>query len=427
MDSGSRHGSIGKCPLEEIDAFAPELLQDPYPYFARLRAEAPVFRDPKTGFVSISTYDLIREANAKPSLFSNQFGQQLNSGARGQMDPEEMEILKAGIAVANTMLTADPPAHTRYRKLGMKAFTYKRVEGMGGYVAEVANRLIDQFVRNGKCEFKSEFANLLPMTVIADALGVPREHMPQFRIWSDAFVAQLGGALDKEARLEAARNIVAFQHYMIERIEEKRARPTEDIISDLVHADLAEEGDTRKMSHAELISIIQQLLVAGNETTAHALTAGLYYLILNPELKTRLKREPTLIANFVDETLRLLSPVNNMWRVATADTEIGGVALKKGELVLLRYGSGNRDETRFAAPDRFDITRENARTHLAFGAGIHTCIGSQLARKEMVTAFPIILERLENLRLVRDRESLSFSPNILLRGVLALEIAFDAD
>jgi len=427
MSPDAQSADVSKCPLHDIDAFDPALLQDPHPYYERLRAEAPVYRDSKTGIVSVSTYDLITEVNTKPKLFSNDFSAQLRSGGAGDADPDEMAILSAGVPPVNTMLTADPPKHTRYRKLGMKAFTYKRVEGMGNYVAKVANELIDGLAGKGACEFKTSFANLLPMTVIADALGVPREDMDRFRIWSDAFITQLGGMADKPARLDAARKIVAFQNYFVGKIEEKRAQPTEDIISDLVHADLAEEGDSRKMDHAELISILQQLLVAGNETTAHTLTAGLYYLVTNPELMARLLADPSLTANFVEETLRYLSPVNNMWRVATEDAQIGGTPVKKGEMILLRYGSGDRDTAHFADPDRFDIERQNAKTHLAFGAGIHSCIGAQLARKEMNIAFPILLERLRDIRLAPGKNSFRYSPNILLRGVLELHIEFDAE
>ncbi len=419
------HASEAPVALAEINMFDPEILQDPYPYFSRLRQEAPVFRDPKTGIVSVATYDLVMEVNARPRLFSNNFSEQLRSGSAGEIDPEELAILKEGVIVANTMLTADPPEHTRYRKLAMKAFTYKRVEQMGAYVAKVTNELLAAIAAKGACEFKGEFANLLPMTVIADALGVPRAHMDRFRRWSDAFVTQLGGVSDKAARLDAARKIVEFQRYFIDKIEEKRAHPTEDIISDLVHADLAEEGDTRKMDYSELISIIQQLLVAGNETTAHSLTAGLYYLITNPAEFAQLRADPSLVANFVEETLRYLTPTNNMWRLVTTDAEIGGVPVRKGELLLLRYGSANRDARHFGDPDRFDIGRDNAKSHLAFGAGIHTCIGAQLARKEMNTAFPIVLERLKNIRLAPGKNSFRYNPNILLRGVLELHILFD--
>lgn len=419
--------SSGLPPLAEINSFDPELLQDPYPYYARLRAEAPVFRDPKTGIVSVSTYDLIYKVNTQPGVFSNNFGEQLRSGSVSEIDPDELAILSEGVPPAHTMLTADPPVHTRYRKLAMKAFSYKRVEQMGTYVGEIANALIDGFASRGHVEFKKEFAAQLPMTVIADALGVPRTDMGRFRRWSDAFVAQLGGLADKAERLEAAKRIVEFQRYFIEKIEEKRARPSEDVISDLVHADLSEEGDPRKMDYSELISIIQQLLVAGNETTAHSLTAGIYYLLQNPEQMQTLTADPALIPNFVEETLRYLTPSNNMWRVATQDTEIAGVAVRKNDLILLRYGSANRDDAHFPMADHFDVTRENAKTHLAFGAGIHTCIGAQLARKEMTTAFPIVLRRLRNMKLAAGKNSFRYDPNILLRGVLELHITFDPE
>jgi cytochrome P450 len=424
-EAASTGPDFAHVPLEEINAFDPDLLQDPYPYFRRLRAEAPVFRDPKTGIVSVSTYDLVGQVNRQPLIFSNDFSSHLRSGTTTGIDPDEAEIASQGWTVANTMLTADPPGHTRYRKLGMKAFTGKRLQALARTVEGAAHDLIDGFIADGHCEFKSAFANHLPMIMIADALGASRADMDKFHRWSEAFIVQLGGVSEKPARLEAARRIVEFQRYFVDLIEQKRANPTEDVISDLVHADLAEEGDPRKMNYAELLSILQQLLVAGNETTAHTLTAGLYYLISNPAEMARLLADPSLMGNFVDETLRLLSPTNNMWRVATQEAEIGGVAIAKGDVILVRYGSANRDETIFPDADRFDIGRPNARNHIAFGVGIHTCIGAQLARKEMLTAFPIVLDRLKNLRFQEGRNTFKYSPNVLLRGVLELHIAFD--
>jgi len=416
---------VSTAPLDSINPMDPDLLQNPYAYFSRLRHEAPVYRSPHTGFVSVATYDLIQEVNRQPLVFSNNFGAALRSGSTSAMPADEMAIMATGYPTVDTMLTADPPAHTRYRKLAGKAFTMKRVETMGDYVAQITNELIDSFIADGRCEFKSAFANHLPMTVIADSLGAPRSDMDRFHAWSDAFVTQLGGVSDKAARLDAARKIVEFQHYFVEIIEQKRANPTEDVISDLVHANLAEEGDARHMDYAELLSILQQLLVAGNETTAHTLTAGLYYLISNPDQMARVLADPTLIPGLVEETLRLLTPSNNMWRVATKDAEIGGCPVHKGDMILVRYGSANRDETHFKDPDRFDIGRENMKEHLAFGAGIHTCIGAQLARKEMNVAFGIILKRLKNLRFQDGRNTFRYSPNILLRGVTELHIAFD--
>jgi cytochrome P450 len=417
-----------RCPLHEINPFDPAILVDPYPYFARLRAEAPVFRDPKTGIFHVASYELIREVNAQPRRFSNDFGAQLRSGA-GPMDPDEMAIMMQGLPPANTLLTADPPVHTRFRKLVAKAFAMKRVEGMADGIARIVTDLLDEIAPRGfsgrrSAEFKTAFADRVPMTVIADALGVPRDHMGEFKSWSDGFIVQLGGVSDKPTRLEAARKIVAFQRYFLDKIEEKRASPTEDIISDLVHVDLAEEGDHRTMTPEELISIFQQLLVAGNETTAHALAAGLYYLIRHPEQQAALRADPALVDGFVEETLRHLSPTNNMWRVALEDTDVGGVTIPKGALVLLRYGSGNRDDAHFPGADRFEMTRENARDHLAFGAGIHTCIAAPLARKELQIAFPLLLERMTDIRL--EDPDIVYAPNVLLRGVAHLNVSYAA-
>ena len=416
---------LSSCPLSAVNTSDPVFLQNPHPFYARLRKEAPVFRDEKMGVVFVNTYDLVRQVCAKPKLFSNKFGAQLRSGAATEQDPEEVAIQSEGWVVKDTMLTADPPEHTRYRKLCMKAFSYKRVLQMSEYVEKLINELIDDLPQSGKLEFKSGFANKLPMYVIADALGVPRENIEQFEEWSNAFIVQLSGIAEKPERLWAAQKVVEFQKYFVNVIEEKRANPTEDVISDLVHADLSEEGDNRKMVYEELLSILQQLLVAGNETTAHTLTAGLYFLLTNPEEMEKLQNDPNLIDNFVEETLRFLSPTNNMWRVATEDTELNGVEIKKDELLLIRFGSSNRDESKFSDPDRFDISRENAASHMAFGAGIHTCIGAQLARKELQTAFPILLRRLKNIRLDMKQEELFYLPSVLLRGVLELHIEYE--
>ena len=411
------------CPIEDVDTFDPVFLQNPYPFYARTRKEAPIYRDPKTGIVIVATHNLIREVNTQPKIFSNQFAERLRAGGSNEVDPDEIAILSRGVAPLDTMLTADPPVHTRYRKLAMKAFTYKRVRQMTDYVEQTVHDLIDD-MPDEACEFKASFAAKLPMYVIADALGVPRDKFDDFERWSDAFITQLSGVSDKQTRLDAARSILEFQDYFSGVIEEKRSNPTDDVISDLVHADLAEEGDARKMTLEELISILQQLLVAGNETTAHTLTAGLFFLLTNPEQLKLVREDASLVPNMIEETLRYLSPTNNMWRVAKEDAVIGGLDINAGDLVLLRYGSGNRDSAIFDDPDRYDVLRENADKHLAFGAGIHTCLGSQLARKEMTVAFPILLKRLEDLELDSNKGDLQFLPSVLMRGVVNLNIRY---
>lgn len=425
MPSETKSPDVLTCPIEHVNTFDPEFLQDPYPFYERMRREAPVYRDPNSGIVSISTDEYIREANLQPKIFSNDFSSLLRSGSANTTSDEELEIMSEGVPVVDTMLTADPPTHTRYRKLAMKAFTYKRVLGMEDYIIRTSERLLDSFIDAGECDFKSAFSNMLPMYVIVDSLGAPRKDFDKFKRWSDAMVGQLGGMATPEERIHNARAIIEFQKYFIEKIEQKREAPTEDVISDLVHADLSEEGDNRKMEHSELLSIIQQILVAGNESTANSIAAGLYYILTHPDQHQAILVDPSLIPNFCEETLRFLSPSNNMWRAVKEDVTIGGVDIKAGEAVLLRYGSGNRDAARYENGEHFNIKRQNAKEHLAFGHGIHTCIGAQLARMEMKTAYKVIFERLKNIRLSDKQKGLRYTPNILLRGPTELYIEFD--
>lgn len=416
-----------KPDLGSFNPFDLELLQDPYDYFERCRNEAPVFRDPKTGMVYISTFDLATAATEDWRTFSNAFGVALSSGGGDKISDELLDVQsEKGYPSVDTMLTADPPEQTRYRKLAMKAFNYKRVSAMGNYCETVTNEIIDTFIKDGHCEYKAAFASQLPMWVVADQLGVPRADRDKFRRWSDAFIGQLGGLSSREEQKEFAQTIIEFQHYMAKVIVEKRENPTDDLISELVHATLEDEGDPRTLKIPEQLSIIQQILVAGNETTAHTLTAGVYYLLKHPEQMAALQADPSLVGNFVEEVLRFLSPTNNMWRVCKKDTVLGGVEIKAGTMCMVRFGSANRDEAKFKDAAKFDIHRENAADHMAFGHGVHTCIGAQLARKEMNTAFPIVLKRLKNIRLADVEDQFAYDPNMLLRGVKHLYVEFDA-
>lgn len=410
----------GAKALADYNPMDPAVVENPYQYYKDLRQEAPVFQCPHTGLFMISRYDLIVEACRQPDVFSNQFGGLLR-GRHGTA-PEVIEVAKSGYQIVDTMLTADPPRHTRYRALSLKAFTPKRVNETEPFVSKTTNDLIDRFIDKGEVEFMSQFCQPLPLSVIANQLGVPAEDMPLFRRWSDSFTAQLGGFAGLEGEVAAMKNIVEFQHYFAKKCEEKRATPTADIISDLVHAQV--EGE-RPLDMSELLSILQQLLVAGNETTASTLCEGMYYLISNPAQLKAVTDDPALIPNLVEEVLRLSAPTQNMFRVVTKDTTIGGVKIPQGSGVLLRFGSGNRDEAKYGDGESFDVRRDNARTHLAFGYGIHTCLGAALARKEMNVAFPILLKRLKNLRFVAGKNDFKHTPSFVLRGMPKLHIAFD--
>ncbi len=412
--------------LEEINIFDQELMKCPHAFYKKLRDEAPVYQDPNTGIFQVSKHELICEAARNAKVFSNDFGALQKDGGSDVYPKEAAEIMeKDGYPAVNTMLTADPPRHTKYRGLVNKAFTPKRVSDMGPEIEKKTNFIIDQFIDNGKCEVASQLAQPLPIRVIAEALGASTDDYEFFKISSQAFTDQLSGTSTPDEHIEIAKKLVKFQQYFAERLKEKEKNPTDDILSDLATLEFEDEdGILRKMETPEQLSIIQQLLVAGNATTAHSITEAIKLLIENPDQMDLVINDHSLIPNMIEESLRLLTPTNNMWRIATEDTELGGVAIPAGSALLLRYGSGNRDEGLFENPDKFDVTRQNARRHIAFGQGIHVCLGMNLSRKEMYTAFPIILDRLKNMRFSEDND-FNYSPNVLLRGLDNLNIEFD--
>jgi cytochrome P450 len=405
--------------LAELDFLSPEIIEDPHAANAVARRDAPVHHLPGTAIYMVSTYELIAEACANAAVFSNDFGSLLEGRARE--DAEIKSVIAQGWPQVKTLLTADPPSHTRFRKLVSLAFSPLRVNRIEGSIEAVVDELIGRFVRNGRCEFVAEFAVPLPVTVIADQIGVPRSDVAQLKQWSDAVADRLGGMLTRDQELDCAHKIVALQHYMKARLDERREHPTDDLLSDLVNARLADE---RPLDTAELLNVVQQFLVAGNETTTNALTAGMLHLIQNPGEFAKVAANPALIKTMIEEVLRLESPTNSMWRMVKEDVKLGGVAIPKGSMVLLRFGSGNRDAAKFADPDRFDVTRSNAHLHLAFGRGIHSCVGAMLSRKEMQVAFRRLLQRLGNPRLARGND-LKHHNNLLLRGLKRLEIEFD--
>jgi cytochrome P450 len=239
-------------------------------------------------------------------------------------------------------------------------------------------------------------------------------------------VAPLGGFLTREREIECARSIVEFQHYFAEQLEERRTHPRDDILTDLLNAHIGGEGEEgRPLNMAEMLSILQQILVAGNETTTNLIASGMMLLTRDHALMERLAREPDRIPNFVEEALRLESPVQGLFRMAVQDTEIGGTPIPAGSRILLSYASANRDEREFDHPELIDLERENPEGHLAFGRGIHFCLGAALARLEARVAFTLLLTRLKNIRAVEEKNDYRHVPSVILRGLQRLYLTFE--
>src|SRR5919199_1110057 len=410
--------------LSDYNFFDPEVIECPYDFYKLAREQAPVMELPQAmpgaKLFLVTRYDLVMEILKNAEVFSSNFSSLL--AGKEEQDPEIQKIESQGWPQVNTLLTADPPEHERFRVLVNKAFTTSRVKKMQNYMEQIVDELIDRFIDKGECEFINELAVPLPVKVIAAQLGVPQEDLPKFKKWSDSFIARLGRMISKEQEIECAKDMIAFQHYFYNVIEKRRNQPKDDMITDLVQAQVAGE---RSLDTAELLNILQQLLVAGNETITNAIAGGMLFLIQNPEQMALVQKEPSMSENLVEEILRMETPTAGMWRVVQQDTELEGVQLPAGSLVMIRFDSANRDPAKFKDGERFDVCRQNAGSHVAFGYGIHFCVGAMLARKEMQITYERLLVRLKNIRLAPGKNDLKHFPNVLLRGLKHLYIEFE--
>ena len=407
--------------LADLTLGNPAVQECPYGYYKLMREQEPVHYDPHTDLWMVADYHLAVEVLKNWETFSSQIDMRTDVGGPDLAESNAL-FAKDGYIVPDVLTQADPPRHTFYRSLIGKAFTGPVVKRMDEYLVDHANELIDAFISKGQCDFKEEFAVPLPLGVIADQVGAPRSDIHRFRIWTDAFVETLGIMLSPERRLECTKLIIEYQHYFVDRINEKKANPQEDILSGLV---AARHEDGQPLTYEELLAILQQLMTAGNETTRNHLVASMKLLIEEPNLQIILRNDAAMVKKFVEESLRLESPTQGLFRIANHDTELGGYNVPKGAKIYLSYGSANRDDKQFPNADKLDITRHNATKHLAFGYGIHRCIGQMLARKELEIGISTILQRIENITLKPGHPPIAHTPSFILRSIESLHITFD--
>lgn len=414
--------------LADINPLAPETLECPYPFYKALHEEAPVHRVPGMPMVIVSKYDLLQEIVHDPHTYSSQMptGPMNLVRKREDIAPGVLALMDEQLAPVNTLLSADPPYHGRYRSIVNKAFAARRVAGMEGYVREIVTGLIDEIIDDGKAEFTSQFADRLPMNVIADQIGVGRHELTEFKRRSDVAIGGIDSRPDPSKELERLQAGIELQRFFIARAEERRREPRDDMLTVLATADFElDDGTTRPLNDAEILSILQQFQVAGKETTAHLLGSGMRLLCEHPDQARKLQEDPSLIANFAEEALRMESPVRALFRTTTKDVTLGGVELAKGTTLMLQFAAANRDEEIFACPADFDVTRENARSHMAFSAGPHYCVAAALARLEIRVAFEELLKRMKNIRLDPAYPPPTHQPSYILRGLNELHILFD--
>lgn len=324
-------------------------------------------------------------------------------------------------------LSGNQPHHRAYRALVNPFLTAQAVRKREDLILGAINELIDAWIDKGEIEFLADFSEPLPMIVIAEALGFPRIDLPRLKRWSGAWAAPFGRGLTVEEEVAAVELHIEFQHYIHQTIVQKRAAPTDDVISSLVHGDFddPDTGEKRKLTDAEIIGISDHLLTGGNETTTYALSSGLWLLFRYPHLWDELKADRSKIRIFVEEALRVESPTQGMARVATVDTEIGGVPIPKGAAIHIRYGAANRDERRFPKPEVPDLSRRNAASHFAFGGGDHVCPGGALSRLEQTLAWGVMLDRIERFRPLEDKNDYLHLPGLWPRALRYLHVGFE--
>jgi cytochrome P450 len=404
----------------KYDLYSDEFRARTYETWAAMREHDPVFRQPGLDGAT-PIWFVTRHADVHTVLMDDE---RFVLDASLVLTPEQLEEARGPIpaeldARINTnLLTKDGDDHRRLRRLVTKAFTPRMIEGLRPRIQEIADELLDGVQASGEMDLVDDYAFPLPITVIAELLGIPPEDRDRFRIWSNTFVTP---ALDEDALERFLRHCEEFLAYLRDLFEHRRREPSDDLVTALVQAE--ERGDS--LSENELYSMVVLLIVAGHETTVSLIGNAVLALLTNPGELDELKRDPSLVPAAIEELLRYDSPVERtLTRWVAEDVALGGQRLRRGDLVVAVVGSANRDPERHADADRLDVTRADTK-HLGFGRGSHFCLGAPLARLEAEIALSTLFARFPGLRLNASPESLTHRPVPLFRSLVSLPVSWD--
>jgi cytochrome P450 PksS len=402
-----------------VSIAASEFKADPFPFYRRLRERAPVYRaklpDGQMAWLVTRYDDVVRVLT--DGRFAKDAFRVLSKEQLAASPWLAKLFTPLLLPLARHMLNRDPPDHTRLRALVQQAFSPRLVEGMRGRIQSLADELLDRVKRQGRMDLIADYALPIPTTVIAEMLGVPVRDRHKFHHWSSAM---LSAGSSRFGLLWAMPSALRFMRYIRRLIRIRRA----DLRDDLIGALITAKEDSERLSDDELLSMVLLLIVAGHETTVNLIASGMLALLQHPDQLERLRSDPALIKPAVEELLRFTAPVETATeRFATEEVELAGVKIGRGDLVLAAIASANRDESQFINPDTLDIGREPNR-HLAFGQGIHFCLGASLARLEGQTAINTLLARTRDLQLAVDPTGLRWRSGLVLRGLKALPVSF---
>ena len=427
----------------ELDIADPDFMADAYDTYAGLRAKGPVTRvrfasgaeeeasedsgEQRGFFGDQETFFVTHYDEVVATLLDRRFSVDPRSGMTAeQVEQQEAQTPEEFRLLSRSIISIDPPDHTRLRKLVQPSFTGRGIQALRGSIQQVVDDLLDEAERDAaergeaapdrRMDLIEAFAYPFPVTVISDMLGIPREDRETIRGWTEDLLRVDRGRVDEEVQA----GLREFIDYLTELFERKRLAPADDMISRLVHAE--EDGDV--LDEDEVLATVFLMFLAGHVTTVNLVGNGVVALLTHPGQLAKLKADPSLAKGVVEETLRYWGPVDFIGRrIAREDVEVGGTVIPAGEQATVSLASANRDPERFADPDVFDITRADANRHVAFGKGIHVCLGAPLARVEGQVAFDTLFRRYPDLRLAVPAEEVRWGGSFL-RGFARLPVLF---
>lgn len=407
--------------MQPINFYDPEIQKCPYEQYKTLRDDHPVYQDPDTGIYHVSRYEDVRYVLSNHELFSG--------NVRGRAPSERQlkvnnRFQERGWVPGPTLISRDEPNHKQMRAMFNEAFRPARINQLDPFVESTARDLFAGIRKAGRCEWVRDFAVPLPLSIIVRQMGADTADLWRIKSWTDAFFKRISMMLSEDEEMATVDKEIEAQHYFQPIFERLRERPDDTLLSELVNREIPEWGRTLTDNelHAEMMA---DTFVGGSETTTNALSAGVKLLAEQPETWEQLKSDPNkYLRTFIEEVLRLESPVQCLLRMTTEEVEISGVKLPAGAVIAVRYASANRDERRFDEPEQLDLDRIKPATHLAFGSGAHHCLGAPLARRELWWGFKVLTEEVETLNFAEDKNTFDVHPHFLLRSLKELHIEF---
>lgn len=405
--------------LEILDLLGPHFQADPQRVYEELRGAAPVHFLPRHGWYLVTQAGTAREVLRDSETFSSRVHKHTEPPA--EVADEVARIRSQGWPYVPALGTNDPPNHTRLRKLVQRAFTARSLAWMEPLVRQTAEELAAALPDGEEIDFLSEFAEPLPVWAISRVLGLAESRRDDIRRWSVAAAASIGGMPDPQAWIDNEQTLLHYQQTMAAEIEDVRRSPREGLLTTLVQAADTPDADEEPIPLAQLLTLLRELVIAGNETSGKLITEIARLLDTKPAAWERVRADPDRAKTIVEEALRWATPSQTAFRRAIRDTQLAGVEIPAGSVLVVSFASANRDETVFPQAAQFDPDRENLGQHLAFGLGMHACIGNPLARMEAVIATQVLAGHVESLTVLRPEE-MRYNASFMVRGLVSLPV-----